>query len=360
MIGILLNILLFAGKLTAGKLSGSVSITADAFNNLADAATVFLSAVGVKIAAIGPWKRHQEGHGKFEWIIALVTSLSVFIVGWELMQASIEEIRNPTGTIFSYVSLTILLVSIGVKVFLYLYNMRLSKSQSLISLKAVALDSISDAFATAAILFSLLLYHWFGWELDGWFGLAVSLLIMRNAVLASYDSVTRLMGRAPSQEKIDELTDFVGSFFTDTVPICDVMMRDQGYGRCGAAFYLLSTEKVPVSELVRTVPLIEDALTKKFGYTSLIQVEETVDTQTQAELLERVRASMASAGYPYELQQPRVTVSRGDHRQLVMTVIIPWLNKKRREELDSFLSDKTALGLTEDDSTQISLRLSVY
>lgn len=356
MIGVLLNILLFIGKFFAGKISGSVSIMADAFNNLTDAGTFCMSSLGIKIASVGMGKTHPKGHGKFEWIIALITSLSVFLVGWELMRSSLRNIKNPEDTVFSWITLLILLVSIFVKVFLYIHNIKKSKSQNLLSLKAVAIDSISDAFSTTAVLLSLLLNYWFGWQFDGWFGLAVSLLIMYNAIASSCDCITRLVDKAAPQEKIDELIKTVKAFFPTDVPIYDIELTDCGLDHYSTAFHIASTESVSVSELVQTIPLIEEDLMNKFGYTSVVQIEESVDKQTQTELLDKVRSSMKAAGYPYKLSDARVIQTR-NHVQLIMTVLVPHMLQQQKKEFNEFLSDKTALGLGEQNSLLVTVRL---
>lgn len=360
MIGVFLNILLFIGKFFAGKISGSVSIMADAFNNLTDAGTFLLSSFGIKIAAVGPGKNHPKGHGKFEWIIALITSLSVFLVGWELFKSSIQSIKNPEDTVFSWITLVILLVSIFVKLFLYFYNIKKSKLQDLLSLKAVAIDSISDAFSTTAVLISLLLNHWFGWQLDGWFGLAVSLLIIYNSITASFDSISRLADKAAPKEKLDELANTVNSFFTDEVPIYELELVDYGFGRYCATFHLASTESTPVSELIQKIPLIEEKLKKDFEYTSIIQVEESAEKQTQTNLLNKVQSNMNAAGYTFKLSEARVIKSTNQHLQLVMTVLVPFLDKQQKEKFNKFLSSKAALGIDEHDSSLITIRLGGY
>lgn len=357
MIGVLLNILLFAGKYIVGKLSGSVSIIADAFNNLTDAGTVCLSAFGVQVASLGSGKNHPEGHGRFEWIIALLTSLSVILVGWELLKESLQSIQNPADTVFSWITVVVLLVSIAVKVFLYFYNMRKSKSKNLLSLKAIAIDSISDAFSTTAVLLALLLNFWFGWQVDGWFGLAVSLLIIYNGFSSFSDSLSRLMGQAPSEDQMNEFMETVKSFFESDVPIYDVEIIDRGYGRFNVSCHLISTPKVDIVELVRSVPLIEETLKEKFGYSSVIQVEEAVEEATQAELIKTAELSIKNSGFPCKLSEARIVKTTRGQLQFIATAIISWMTKPQRKLFNQFIATKTSFGLGEDISTQIRVRL---
>lgn len=357
MMGVLLNILLFIAKYFAGKISGSVSIMADAFNNLTDAGTFCMSALGIKIASVGPGKNHPKGHGKFEWIVALITSLSVFLVGWELAKTSVESIKNPANTVFSWITFAILVVSILVKVFLYIYNIKKSKSQNLLSLKAVAIDSISDALSTTAVLLSLLLNCWFGWKLDGWFGLGVSILIIYNAIASACNCITKLVDKAAPKEKIDELINAVKNYFANEVPIYDVEITDCGLSHYTTTFHLLSTETVPISELVQKVPLLQKELKEKLGYTSVIQIEEGVDKQTQSKLLNKVESSLKDAGFNCKLSEARVVKTANHHLQLIMTVLVSCFEKQQIEKVEEFLSDKLAIGLNEQDSVQMTIRL---
>ena len=357
MLGALLNILLFIGKYFAGKISGSVSIMADAFNNLTDAGTFCVSAMGLRIASIGPGKTHPEGHGKFEWIIALITSISVFLVGWELLKSSLQGIENPADMVFSWVTLVILSASIVVKVFLYFYNTKKSKTQNLLSLKAVALDSISDAFSTLAVLLSLLLNYWYGWQLDGWFGLAVSVLIMYNAISSAFADITKLIDKVVPQEQIDELITAIKDFFMCDIPIYEVKISDHGLNCYSTTFHITSTGDITVSELVRKAPLLQEKLKKQFGYTSDIQIEEAADIQIQKTLLNTVHTSLRNAGVKYEVSDERVIVIPDNHFQVIMTIHTFFMTKQEKEKLSVFLSDKVALGLSGQDSLQIAVHV---
>lgn len=359
MVGIILNLLLFAGKFIAGKISGSVSITADAFNNLMDAGTVCMTALGIKIAALGPGQKHPKGHGKFEWIVALVTSMSVILVGWELLQNSWKSLNNPTNTIFSLWTLVILIISIAIKIFLYIYNSNKSKLSGLISLKSVAIDSLSDAISTTAVLFSLLLNYWFGWKLDGWFGMAVSLLILYNSIKACSETVERIMGVAAPKEDIKRIEDIIQEVCREKVRIYNILIEDYGYGRKRASFYIVPVNATDVMNVIRDVPALTKRLKEELEYESMIQVEEPVSQEKQDELFNHVQHVIQREGYECVIEDFRVVNMQENHIQMRMSVRSLWFEKEKIEMLEKFFQNPNNLGLKKEDSILIDIKLGI-
>jgi cation diffusion facilitator family transporter len=339
-----------------GKLSGSVSIIADAFNNLTDAGTVCLAGMGIKIAGLGSGEKHPDGHGRFEWIIALITSLSVCLVGWELMRDSIDAIHHPNNTNFSWVTFFALLMSIIIKIFLYYYNAKKSKSEGLLSLKAVAMDSLSDAISTSAVLLSLLLNEGFGWKLDGWFGVAVALLIMYNAFKSCSESIELLLGKAASKEEMEELTQYVKELCNDKIQICSPQIADYGYGRKKAFLTILPRSGDTIQGVVREIPYISLKLKNRFGYEVFIQVEEPIEEQTEKNIIHSFVKKMDQYEVKYEVREERVINMSEDKKQLKATVLIPWWDKKIGSQLEEMYSKPELFGLSETDSVIIKLK----
>lgn len=230
MLTVFLNVILFLLKFIVGRLGNSVSVTADAFNNLTDAMTAGLAMIGMQIASCGGGNKHENGHGRFEWIIALLTAMSVILVGWELLKDSILTIFSPRDTNLDVFMAVVLLCSIAVKVFLWRYSIKKSRIHDSQALRAVAIDSLSDAVSTGAVLLSLLLSAAWKIDADGWCGLAVSLFIIVNGVKAFQETANRIMGtRAPKEEilQVEELAK-EGGRFRETY---DLRIEDYGYGR---------------------------------------------------------------------------------------------------------------------------------
>ena len=173
-VGIGLNLLLFLGKFFAGTLSGSVAITADAFNNLSDAGSSVVTLLGFRIAAKAPDPGHPFGHGRAEYLSGLAVSVLILLMGFELGKSSVEKILHPAPVDSSPLVLAILCVSIAVKLYMALYNHRLGKMLNSSAMMATAIDSLSDSIATTAVLAATLAGQFFHVLIDGWCGILVA------------------------------------------------------------------------------------------------------------------------------------------------------------------------------------------
>lgn len=166
-VGIMLNVLLFGGKLTAGTLSGSVAVTADAFNNLSDAGSSVISLIGFRLASQKPDPHHPFGHGRFEYIASLIISIIIIVMGFELGRDSFDKILNPGAVEYSVLTFVILGVSILVKLYMFLYNSQTGKKINSSTMKATAMDSISDAVSTTAVPVSAVIAYFTNISVDG-------------------------------------------------------------------------------------------------------------------------------------------------------------------------------------------------
>ena len=178
--GIVLNVLLFAGKFIAGLISGAISVTADAFNNLSDAGSSVMSLVGFKMAAQPADEEHPFGHGRMEYVSGLVISFVILLMGFELAKSSVVKIFNPEDIKFSWLTLSILIISVLVKLWMALFNHSLGKKINSTSMKATAVDSLSDCISTSAVIVAMLVLYFAGVNIDSYIGLAVALFIFYN------------------------------------------------------------------------------------------------------------------------------------------------------------------------------------
>jgi cation diffusion facilitator family transporter len=195
--GIFLNILLFAGKLFAGVVSGSIAITADALNNLSDAGSSAVTMGGFIIAGQRPDTGHPFGHGRSEYISGLIVAVVIMFVGLEMARSSVGAIISPETLEFSVVAVAALAVSILIKLYMAFYNYRVGGLVNSAAMRAVGRDSLSDCLATAAALFSLVTAKLFGWRIDGWAGVAVSLFILWSGFKSARETVNLLLGPPP-------------------------------------------------------------------------------------------------------------------------------------------------------------------
>ncbi|MBP3501240.1 MAG: cation transporter, partial [Oscillospiraceae bacterium] len=228
--GIGLNVLLFIGKFLAGTISGSIAITADAFNNLSDAGSSVITLLGFRLAGRKPDPEHPFGHGRIEYISGLIVSGLILLMGAELAKTSFDKILHPAAVDFSVIAMVILAVSILVKLYMSLYNRQIGKKINSAAMAATAADSISDAISTSAVLAAMLVAKFSGLMIDGYVGMIVAVLILISGVKAAKETIAPLLGQAPETEFVQQIERIVMSH----PPICgihDLVVHDYGPGR---------------------------------------------------------------------------------------------------------------------------------
>ena len=208
MVGIVLNLCLFAAKLLAGLLTGSIAIMADAFNNLSDAGSSIITLVGFKMAGRPADPEHPFGHGRIEYVAGFVVSMIVILMGAELLKSSVEKIFAPETVAFSWISLGILVASILVKGWMCLFNRKLGKLIDSTAMQATAMDSLSDAVATTTVVIGIGITQWTGWSVDGYTGLIVALFILYTGVKTAKETLSPLLGEKPSPELVEQIKTF--------------------------------------------------------------------------------------------------------------------------------------------------------
>lgn len=273
MINVLLNLILFVIKFVGGKISCSIAIISDAYNNLSDAVSTLFSWFGLKISSLGAGEHHPNGHGRFEWVITLISSISIILIGWELLRDSISAIKNPSEPVFSWFTLIVLIISIGVKLFMYLYNNAKGKKNNSPSIKAIAIDSLSDAVSTAVVLISLVVHTLFKVNIDGWCGILVSLFIMYNGFSACVETVELIMGRSAPKEKIDELKKLIlaNNHFVD---VSNLQLEDFGNNRYRVSGVISGKPNVDGDILLKEMADLQYAMHEKYGYKTSLYIEK--------------------------------------------------------------------------------------
>ena len=204
-VGISLNVLLFLGKFFAGTVSGSIAITADAFNNLSDAGSSFVTMMGFQLAGQKPDSDHPFGHGRIEYLSGLAVSMLILLMGFELAKSSVDKILHPAPVDFSPLILVILCASIAVKLYMSFYNRRLGKKLNSAAMQATAADSLSDSVSTLAVLIATLVGHFTDLLIDGWVGILVALFILWSGFKAIKETVDPLLGTPPTHEFVEEI-----------------------------------------------------------------------------------------------------------------------------------------------------------
>ena len=236
-VGMGCNVLLFALKLLAGSLAGSVSITADALNNLSDASGSIVTLVGFKVAGKPADEHHPYGHARAEYLSALGVAVLILFIGLELAKTSLEKIFHPVAVEFSPLIAAILLASIGTKLWMSLFNHRLSKRIDSAALAATSADSRNDCIATAAVLLAGLLESFLGIPLDGWMGLGVAGFILFSGWGLARDTVSMLLGQGEDPTLREKILDYIAAQ-PQVLGYHDLMVHDYGPGRQYASLHV--------------------------------------------------------------------------------------------------------------------------
>ena len=284
-VGIALNVLLFAAKYIAGVLSGSIAITADAFNNLSDAASSVVTLLGFKFAARKPDRDHPFGHGRYECIAGLVVAFVILLMGFDLAKTSVEKIFSPSELGFSWLSAGILLASMLVKLYMAVYNRKIGRMIDSPAVRAAAADSISDVFATAAVLAANLIAHFAGWNIDGWAGALVSLIILWAGYNAAKDTIDPLLGSCPDAQLVEKIREIVGEY-PEVVGMHDLLVHDYGAGRRMISLHAEVPASGDIMVLHDMIDNIERRLQRELHCSATIHMDPI---STDDELIESTR-----------------------------------------------------------------------
>ncbi|HQP24730.1 MAG TPA: cation diffusion facilitator family transporter [Smithellaceae bacterium] len=228
-VGIVCNLVLVAGKLTAGFFSGSVSIMADGLNNLSDAASSVITLAGFKIASKTADKEHPFGHARFEYIAGLTVAVMVLVMGIELGKSSLEKIIHPTPVTFSLASFAVLAAAVLLKVWMSAFNRNVGQRINSAALQAASADSRNDSIATTAVLLAAAVSRFAGVNLDGWMGLGVAAFIVYSGIGLVKGTLNPLLGEAPAPELVKHVADKIAGY-EGVLGTHDLIVHDYGPG----------------------------------------------------------------------------------------------------------------------------------
>lgn len=275
-IGIVCNLILFAGKFISGLISGSVAISADAVNSLSDASSSLISLLGFKMSEKPADEEHPYGHGRYEYLSGLLVCVLILVIGVELFKGSIEKIIKPELITLNPLIIVILSVSMAVKFGLALVNYRLGKKIGSLTLLATAADSRNDIITTGAVLIASIVSNIFeiAW-LDGVMGLCVAIFILISGFGLLKDTLNPLLGSAPDEALVKEIHDAVMSY-NGVLGTHDLMIHDYGPGRQFASVHVEMAAEADVLESHETIDLIEHDLGQKLGIHIVIHLDPIV------------------------------------------------------------------------------------
>ena len=321
-VGIGLNILLFMGKFFAGQLSGSIAVTADAFNNLSDAGSSAVTLLGFRLAGKKPDTDHPFGHGRIEYISGLIVAGLILLMGVELAKSSFDKILHPEEITFSALAVVILAVSVAVKLYMWFYNRRIGGKLRSAAMEATAMDSLSDAAATFAVLLATLIGKWTGLAVDGYVGLLVALFILFSAYKAAKETLSPLLGQAPDPELVQRIRDIVAEHDT-VVGIHDLVVHDYGPGRQMVSLHAEVPASGDILELHDVIDNIERELHEKLHVQAVIHMDPIVTDDTEVDALRRQVAELARQVEPRMTVHDLRVVRGTTHTNLVFDAVLP-------------------------------------
>lgn len=331
LVGICCNLLLSAGKFLAGLLTGSVAISADAVNNLSDASSSIITLLGFRLAARPADDEHPYGHGRTEYLSGLAVSVMILLIGAELAKTSIQKILSPEPITTGMLSIAILAASILVKFWMAAFNRHVGKLIRSATLEATAADSRNDVISTGAVLIATLLQMRFGWNLDGYMGLAVAAFILWSGWGLVKDSIAPLLGQTPDPELVRHIADVTLSY-PGVLGIHDMMVHDYGPGRQFASLHAEMAANADVLESHDTIDRIEKYFLEKEDLHVVIHYDPIVtDDSETGEAREFFAAEVKKLDPRLSIHDLRM-VPGPTHTNVIFDLVLP-------RELDSRASE---------------------
>lgn len=357
-LGIILNFLLFAGKLIAGIISSSVSVIADAFNNLSDAGSAVISIAGYKIAAMPADREHPFGHGRAEYIAGLIVSCSIIFMALEIGKESISKIITPDELSADLLSLVILGASILVKVYIFFYNRYLGRLINSAPMKAVAVDSLSDCISTLSAIAALLVYIIWGINIDGCIGLVISFIIIKAGIEAARESLTPLLGQKADDDYIAGIRE-TAEKFSGIAGIHDLHVHNYGVSSNVVSLHAEIPADKSFVEAHDIADALENELEKQFGAIVIVHMDPVADdTEQSVKCKETIVETLAGISPDAAMHDFRITEKNG-RTVLIFDVEVPFGLEISDDEIKKRINDSIS-ALDSSVSAEICIDKKIY
>ena len=340
--GIILNLLLFTAKFVVGSLFGAISIVGDAVNNLSDAGTQIISLISFRIAAKPADREHPFGHARIEYVTSMIVSFLVMLVGFELLKSSIAQIFSPELPDSSPIAIIVLIGSMLCKLWLGLFNRTIGKRIDSSVMRATAADSLSDVFATGAVLIATVLPMVFTdmkWNPDAYMGVIVAALIMVAGFRILNESKNAILGEAPSEEIVKQITDVVEKY-EGALGIHDMVVHNYGPGRIIASLHIEVDGSVDVFETHDMIDTIEQELRETCGIQATIHMDPIVTNDEQVTALRKKTAEAVQKIHPSMQIHDFRFVAGTTHTNLIFDVVVPFEVKMSEAEVKAAVAEK--------------------
>lgn len=340
-ISIFCNILMVIMKLIISFLSNSISIRADALNNLSDVGSNLATLFGFRLSNKHPDSDHPYGHGRMEYVSGMIVSFLILLVAFEAIKEAILKIIDPDSLVFTYVSILVLILSIGIKLFMAYINSKAAKAIDSETLHAASQDSMNDAIMTAATLVTLIIYRFTSFNIDAYIALVVSLFVLKAGIEIFRDVLDTILGKAPDKELIKEIESDIMKH-DGVLGIHDLLLHDYGPGHRFMSLHVEVDAAVPVMESHDMIDNIENEILEKHHILTSIHMDPIDMSDEMMPILKgQVKDIVQSIDPSYNIHDFRI-VSGNTHTNLVFDVLLPAQDTRDHEELKKEICERVS------------------
>ena len=338
-VGVVMNLFLFAIKLLAGIIAGSVAVIADALNNLSDAAAQIISIISFKLSSKPADREHPFGHARIEYVASLAVSFLIILIGFELFKSSVEKIFAPSNTAFELVSVIILAISILVKLWLCLFNRKIADKINSSVMKATAADSLSDAAATFAVLVSILTLRFLELDIDAYVGIVVSILIFIAGIKILNEAKNFIIGSAPDQDTVNSIKETVLAH-DEVIGIHDLIVHSYGASTTIASLHVEVDGSADIFKTHDAIDNIEKEIFNVLGIQCTIHIDPIVtddDAVTSMKLM--ISSLVKEIDSAWNIHDFRMVVGE-THTNLIFDAVVPYECSLKPSEISALISQK--------------------
>ena len=340
-VGIITNLLLAAIKLFAGIISGAISITADAVNNLSDAGAQVVSFISFKISGKPADRDHPFGHARIEYVASMIVSFLVLLVGFELLMDSVAKIMSPTKTDYSLIVMIILAISVALKLWLFFFGRSAAKKINSEVIMAAATDSLSDAIATSAVLVSAIVCRYTGFNTDAYMGAIVAVIVLIAGIKILNETKNSILGSAPEPELIEDIIRITREY-PEALGIHDMVVHNYGPGNTIASFHVEVDGSQNVFYTHDVIDTIEKRLFAELSVRATVHMDPIVtDDERVNELIEKIEVLVMTVDEKLGIHDFRF-VEGTTHTNLIFDVNVPFELKQTDDEIKRAISSKVS------------------
>ena len=320
-IGILVNLVLFTIKLSVGLITSSISITADAFNNLSDAASSIITILGFKLSSMPADKEHPFGHGRIEYISALIVAFMVMLVGVQFIKSSFQKIINPDIVVFELIPFILLLVSILLKVWLSRFNKHIGNTINSSALKAASIDALGDVFTSSCVAISFLAAKFTSIPIDGYMGMGVALFIVYSGFNLIKETLNPLLGEAPDPELVNAINEKVMSY-ENILGTHDLIIHNYGPGRCMCSIHAEIPSDISLVKIHEIIDKAERDISNELNIYLVIHIDPICIIEGEVkEIYDYIKDYLNNFEYVDSIHDFRV-IGEGEYKNIIFDVVI--------------------------------------